>query len=68
MKELSKGLFLHYQLKNKIPETNLAKHATYSVYNNYGVPATLTKLSETYQGCAIYRLTITPTAASISSF
>lgn len=68
MKELSKGLFLHYQLKSKIPETNLIKHATYTAYNNHGVPATLTKLSETYQGCAIYRLTMTPTAATVASF
>lgn len=67
MKELSKGLFLHYGLKNKTPVANLVKNSAYNIYNNQGVPATLTKLSETYQGCAIYRLTMTPTAAALSS-
>lgn len=67
MKELSKGLFLHYGLKNKTPVANLVKNSAYNIYNNQGVPATLTKLSETYQGCAIYRLTMTPTSAALSS-
>lgn len=68
IKENAKGLILHYQLKNKMPATNLVKNATYSIYNNHGVPATLTKLSTTYQGCSIYRLTMTPTAATQASF
>jgi hypothetical protein len=67
MKELSKGLCLHYALKNKTPATNLAKNATYSIYNNQKVPATLEKLNETYQGCDIYRLTMTPTSAALAS-
>ena len=68
MKELAKGLFLHYQLKNKTPITNLVKNAGYNIYNNQGVPATLVKLTETYQGCSIYRLTLTPTAAAVNSY
>jgi hypothetical protein len=48
MKELSKGLFLHYGLKTKTPVANLVKNSAYSIYNNQGVPATLTKLNETY--------------------
>jgi hypothetical protein len=48
MKELSKGLFLHYGLKTKTPVTNLVKNSAYNIYNNQRVPATLTKLNETY--------------------
>lgn len=44
---------------------------TYAAYNNYKVPATLAKLTETYQGSDIYRLTMTVDDAhstSLSNF
>ena len=67
VKEISKGLVLHYKMDDEIA-TNLVKNHTYNIYNNYGVPASLTKLNETFQGCDIYRLTMTPNSTYISSF
>lgn len=67
VKEISKGLVLHYKMDDKIV-TNLVKNNTYIIYNNYGVPASLTKLNETFQGCDVYRLTMTPNSTRISSF
>lgn len=68
IKELSKGLFLHYQLKNKSPVANMVKYQTYNVYNNHNVASSLVKLDKKYQGCDIYRLTMTPTDSSLDSF
>ena len=67
VKEISKGLVLHYKMDDKIA-TNLVKNHTYNIYDNYGVPTSLIKLSETFQGCDVYRLTMTPTSASVDSF
>lgn len=67
VKEISKGLVLHYKMDDKIA-TNLVKNNTYNVYNNYGVAASLTKLNETFQGCDIYRLSMTPNSTYISDF
>jgi len=67
IKEISKGLVAHYQLK-PTNITNYAKSTPFSIYNNYGVGATLTQLSERFMGYPVYRLTMTPTSASVSSF
>ena len=58
VKEISKGLRLHYQLK--APRmTNLAP-STFNVYNNFGVAANIVNmLGETFMGYPIYRLTMT---------
>ena len=71
VKEISKGLVLHYKLNSKKPLNNLKKNNTYGVYNNFGNSGTtgsLTKLNEKYQGCDVYRLTMTPNETSLSSF
>lgn len=68
VKELAKCLVLHYPFDQSLAYTNIAKNKTYSIYNNYSVPATLTKLSEKYQGCDIYRLSMTPTSEKLSDF
>lgn len=67
IREIAKGLIAHYQLK---PTTinNLAKNVGYTIYNNYGVGASLTQLNETYMGYPIYRLTMTPTSSSVGGF
>ncbi len=67
IKEISKGLVLHYKMDDKIA-TNLVKNHQYNIYDNYGVSSSLTKLSETFQGCDVYRLTMTPTSSSVDSF
>ena len=71
VKELSKGLVLHYKLNQKIPLTNLKKNSTYNVYNNFtksGTTGSLTKLNEQFQGCDVYRLTMTPDSSRVSHF
>ena len=65
---LSQGLFLHYPLSQNLPMPNIAKTKSLSIYNNYGVPATLTTTGEYYKGAPVYRLTMTPTDKAISSF
>lgn len=67
VKEISKGLVLHYKMDDKIA-TNLVKNHQYNIYNNHNVPASLTKLSETFQGCDVYRLSMTPTSSYIGGF
>ena len=67
VKLLSQGLVAHYKLDT--PRIlNLAAGKTYSIYNNNSVPATLTETGRTFLGYPIYRLTMTPTAASLNSF
>jgi hypothetical protein len=40
----------------------------FTIYNNYGVTASLTKLNETYMGEPVYRLAMTPTVDNVSGF
>lgn len=71
VKEISKGLVLHYPLNDKRSLTNLSKNATYSVYNNFsssGTTGSIVKLNEKYQGCDVYRLTMTPDSTRVDSF
>lgn len=71
VKEISKGLILHYPLNINRPLTNLNKNSTYTVYNNYsgsGTTGTLTKLDEKFLGCDVYRLTMTPNSTSVGNF
>jgi hypothetical protein len=68
-KELVKAKVAHYTFDNPVrPFTNQVYNSTYVVYNNFGVPASLTLLSETFQGSNIYRLTMTPTSGSLGNF
>lgn len=63
IKEISKGLALHYKLDTPFAITNEIRNATYTPYNNYssaGFTATVTNTGRTYDGCKIYRLTYTP--------
>lgn len=67
--ELQKPKVLHYRFDHPYSSgVNEVYNSTYNIYNNAGVPATLTKLDETYMGMHIYRLTMTPTESSLSSF
>ena len=67
IKELSKGLALHYQLK--APRlNNFCQNTPFNIYNNYGVSSSLTKLDETFMGQPVYRLTMTPTSGALSDF
>lgn len=68
IKEISKGLVAHYKLDTPTNINNLVRNSTYNIYNNFGVTATLVKLNERYNNCDIYRLTMTPTESSLSSF
>lgn len=63
IKELAKGLVVHYKLDTPSSINNLVRNVSYSVYNNYasaGFTATLTNTGRTYNSCKIYRLTYTP--------
>jgi hypothetical protein len=69
VKELAKANILHHTFNNPVrPFTNQVYNSSYVIYNNFGVSATLIKLSETFQGSDIYRLTMTPTSGSLSNF
>lgn len=67
IKEISRGIVAHYQLK-PTNIANYAKNTPFSIYNNYGVGATLTQLNEQFMGYPVYRLTMTPTSANVSGF
>ena len=68
VKEISKGLRIHYQFDS--PRiSNLISPTNFGVYNNYSVPASIVNTGETYLGCPVYRLTMTPnTTDSVDSF
>lgn len=69
VRELAKGLVLHYKLDDVTTATSLVdKTANYTIYNNYGVPASLVATDETYLGSPVRRLTMTPTEARLSNF
>lgn len=59
IKEISKGLVLHYNFEI-VPISNEKYNATYVVYNNYSskVIITLQDTGKTYEGSPIYRETI----------
>ena len=63
IKELAKGLCVHYKLDTPSSISNLVRNTSYNVYNNYasaGFTGTLTNTGRTYNSCKIYRLTYTP--------
>lgn len=71
IKEISKGLVAHYKLDTPWSINNLVRNSTYNVYNNYsssGTTGTIVKLNERYNGCDVYRLTMTPNETSLSNF
>ena len=67
VKEVAKGLVAHYQLKT--PKTkNYLEGKGFHIYNNWGVTSSIAATGETYRGYPVYRVTQTPTAASLNSF
>lgn len=70
VKQISQGLALHYPLNSNSTYTSLIDKttATYTIYNNHGVAASLTKQSESYLGAPVYRLSMTPTSDTLNSF
>lgn len=72
IEHISQTLVLHYPMGNidgLIGGRNLLTKSRYfGIYNNYGVPATITTLSETYNGQPIYRLSMSPTADKLLHF
>lgn len=63
IKEIAKGLCVHYKLDTPSSISNLIRNVSYSVYNNYasaGFTATIANTGRTYNSCKIYRLTYTP--------
>lgn len=69
IKELSKGLVVHYKLDTPFSITNLTRNSTYVVYNNFsssGSTATLTDTGEMYDNCKIYRLTYTVDSSHVN--
>jgi hypothetical protein len=56
-----------YGMALEVPTTNLWVGG-FTIYNNYGVTASLTKLNETYMGQPVYRLAMTPTSSSVADF
>ena len=67
IKEIAKGLSIHYQLKTSKAK-NLMEGWGYGIYNNYEVASTIVATGETYRGYPIYRLTQTPTSDKLDSF
>ena len=66
IKEISKGLSIHYQLKSP-KYVNRAQYSNIHAYNNYGVPASVVATGETYMGYPVYRLTMTPNSDSVTN-
>lgn len=70
IKEISKGLIAHYQLKTPRAIDNLNRGKNYGVYNNFsssGSTCTVVKTGETYNGADVWRMTYTPNETSLSS-
>ena len=70
IKEISKGLIVHYQLKTPRAINNLKRNVNYGTYNNFassGSTCTVVKTGETYNGADIWRMTYTPNDTSLSS-
>lgn len=70
VKEISKGLIVHYQLKTPRVINNLRRNANYGTYNNFassGSTCTVVKTGETYNGADVWRMTYTPNDTSLSS-
>lgn len=65
--ELTKSLVIHYPLQTKLPITNIVKNQSFTVYNNLGIPYTLTKTGERFKGAEVWRLTMTPRESDLSS-
>lgn len=67
VKEVAKGLRIHYQLNAARFENLIGRHEMY-VYNNYGVASSLVDTGEKFMGETVYRLTMTPTSSSVNGF
>lgn len=65
--EIAKGMACHYKL-DQAANVNKAKNTPLTIYNNYSVSASITKLDETFMGYPIYRLTMIPTSGSVGGF
>lgn len=59
VKEISKAKILHYTFDDFQEPTENLWNTGLTIYNNYRVPATLTRLDETYLGQPVYRLGMT---------
>lgn len=70
VKRLSLGLVCHLPLNRNSTYTSIVytKSSGYKIYNNYGVTASLNKLNEKFLGADVYRLSMTPTSARLSTF
>lgn len=69
VKELSKGLVLHYPLDRNTTYTSLIdKTANYNIYNNFSVTASLVATGENYLGSPVRRLSMTPDSSHLSNF
>lgn len=67
--ELYKTKIIHYTFDNEVESTtNIINTSPLSIYNNYGVPASITTLPITRNGAPIYRVSMTATSTSLSSF
>jgi hypothetical protein len=70
VKEIAKGLRLHYQLNAARFDNLLGRNEMY-VYNNYsgsGTTGSLVDTGEKFMGETVYRLTMTPNSSSLNSF
>lgn len=70
IKEIAKGLRIHYQL-NAARFENLLGRNEMHVYNNYsgsGTTGSLVDTGEKFMGETVYRLTMTPNSSSLNSF
>ena len=69
IKEVSKGLIVHYPLNGILPLDNIVRNDQYMAYNNYsrdGHTATLSSgAGLSFNGCKVWRLTYTPTSTNL---
>lgn len=68
VKEISKAKILHYKFDDFQEPTENIWRGNLTIYNNYSVPASLVATGELLFGQPVYRLTMTATSGSISSF
>lgn len=70
VKEVSKGLVLHYKLDEAYGQHNILENTVLSCYNNYGTTGcsyTATDIGETYMGQKVRRWSYTPLTDSVAT-
>lgn len=68
VKDISKGLVLHYKLNTITKGLIDTGYKWFSIYDNYGVASSLTQLDEKFNGYPVYRESMTPNSSCVSDY